>query len=258
MSNDFSEFDTKTGCFFIIGSNTGHNHPIIAMHIQNALERGAKLIVVDPKRTEMAQKADLFLQIPPGYNIPTLNCIMNVIINEDLCNKDFLEKSTTGFEYLKMAVEPYTPEAVGKLTGVEPELFVKAARMYANNSPSAILYAMGLTQFSSGTGNVWSVSNLAAITGNLGIEGAGVNPLRGQNNVQGACMLGALPTLLPSGKPVTNDEGRGALEQLWNCKLPDKPGFVLTEAPEKMAEGKIKCIYIITVPLSIPQEGFSW
>ena len=215
------------------------------MHIQNALERGAKLIVVDPKRTEMAQKADLFLQIPPGYNIPTLNCIMNVIINEDLCNKEFLEKSTTGFEYLKMAVEPYSPEAVGKLTGVEPELFVKAARMYAKNSPSAIIYAMGLTQFSSGTGNVWSVSNLAAITSNLGIEGAGVNPLRGQNNVQGACMLGALPTLLPSGKPVTNDEGRGALEQLWNCKLPDKPGFVLTEAPQKMNEGKIKCLYIM-------------
>ncbi len=245
MTNDFCEFDTKTGCFFIIGSNTSHNHPIIGMHIQKGLERGAKLIVVDPKRTEMAQKADLFLQIPPGYNIPTLNCIMNVIIAENLCNKDFLEKSTTGFEYLKMAVEPYSPEAVGQLTGVEPELFVKAARMYAGNSPSAIIYAMGLTQFSSGTGNVWSVSNLAAITGNLGIEGAGVNPLRGQNNVQGACMLGALPALLPSGQSVTDDQGRGALEQLWNCKLPDKPGFVLTEAPEKMDEGKIKFLYVM-------------
>lgn len=245
MTNDFSEFSSKSGCFFIIGSNTSHNHPIIAMHLQQGIEKGAKLIVVDPKRTEMAQKADVFLQIPPGYNIPTLNCIMNVIIEENLYNKTFVEKFTTGFEYLKMAVEPYTPKAVGKLTGVEPGLFVAAARLYATNSPSAILYAMGLTQFSSGTGNVWSVSNLAAITGNLGIEGAGVNPLRGQNNVQGACMLGALPTVLPSGKPVTNDGDRGALEKIWDCKLPEKPGFVLTEAPEKMEKGDIKFLYIM-------------
>ncbi len=245
MSNDFREFGSKTGCFFIIGSNTSHNHPIIAMHVQRALDRGAKLIVVDPKRTEMAQKADVFLQIPPGYNIPTINCIINVLIRENLYNKKFVEECTNGFEYLKMAVEPYTPEAVGELTGVDPELFVKAARIYAENSPSAILYAMGLTQFSHGTGNVWSVSNLAAITGNLGIEGAGVNPLRGQNNVQGACMLGALPTVLPSGKPVINREGREELENIWNCKLPEKPGFVLTEAPEKMDEGKIKFLYVM-------------
>ncbi len=244
MTNDFSEFSVYTNCFLIVGSNTSENHPIIAMHVFRALERGARLIVIDPRKTEMANKADVYIQVPPGYNIPVMNSIMHVIIKEKLYDADFVEKNTKGFEYLKKTVQDYPPEKVAAMAGVDGTLIEKAARLYAGTKPSAILYAMGLTQFSHGTGNVWTTSNLAAITGNLGVPGAGVNPLRGQNNVQGACMVAALPTVLPNGKPVTDEAGRKEVNDLWRCEVPSKPGIALTVLPENMENGKIKFLWV--------------
>lgn len=244
MTNDLAEFSKYSNCILIIGSNTGECHPIIAMHVERALERGAKLIVIDPKRTEMAQKAHIHIQLPVGYNIPIINAMINYIIANELYDKDFVENHTVGFEYLKKAVEEYTPERVSELTGVPADLIKEAARIYATEKPSAILYTMGITQFTHGTGNVWSVSNLAAITGNLGIEGGGVNPLRGQNNVQGACDFGALPNRLPNFKFVTDREAREHFEKLWNCKLPDKPGIWIPDVPHAIEEGKIRFLYI--------------
>jgi len=245
MSNDLSEFSTHTECFLIIGSNTSENHPIIGMHVFRGLERGAKLVVIDPRKTEMANKADVFLQVPPGYNIPVMNSLMNVIISENIYDKEFVNANTKGFEILKESVKDYTPDFVSKMTGIEAGLIIKAARLYASSKPSAILYAMGLTQFSHGTGNVWNTSNLAAITGNLGIKGGGVNPLRGQNNVQGACMVGALPTVLASGKPVTDDTARKECSDLWCCDVPGKPGIPLTVLPENIGNGNIKFLWVL-------------
>ncbi len=245
MTNDLAEFSQFTKCFLIVGSNTSENHPIVAMHVFRGMEKGAKLIVIDPRKTEMANKADVFLQVPPGYNIPVLNSLMNVIITENLYNKEFVENNTVGFNYLKEAVSDYTPEKVSAMTGIDAELIKKAAKIYAENSPAAILYAMGITQFSHGTGNVWSTSNLAGITGNLGIEGAGVNPLRGQNNVQGACMVGALPTVLASGKPVTDEAARNDCAEIWKCDIPSKPGIALTVLPENMENGNIRFLWVL-------------
>lgn len=244
MSNDLAEFSKYSNCILIIGSNTGECHPIIAMHVERALERGAKLIVIDPKRTEMAQKAHIHIQLPIGYNIPIINAIINYIITNDLYDKEFVKRHTVGFEYLKKSVEEYTLERVSEMTDVPAELIEKAARIYATEKPSAILYTMGVTQFTHGTGAVWTLSNLAAITGNLGIEGGGINPLRGQNNVQGASDLGALPDRFPGSKPLTDKKVREYFEKLWNCELSDKPGIWIPDVPHAIEEKKIRFLYV--------------
>ena len=243
MTNDLVEFATDTDVFLLIGTNTSECHPIIAMQMQRGLERGAKMIVIDPKRTDMAKKADIYLQIPIGSNIKTLNTMINLIINENLCDDEFIKNYTHGFEYLKEAVKDFTPERYEAETGVKKELIVNAARMYAKADAAAICYTMGITQFTDGTSNVFSLSNLALITGNLGKKGAGVNPLRGQNNVQGACDMGALPNVIPAGavnSPYAQEQAR----KVWHFDLNPTPGFKLTEAPQKMDSGELKLLYV--------------
>ena len=243
MTNDLVEFATDTDVFLLIGTNTSECHPIIAMQMQRGLERGAKMIVVDPKRTDMAKKADIFLQIPVGSNIKTLNTMMNVIISENLQDTEFIEKYAEGFEYLKEAVKDFTPERFERETGVKKELITEAARMYAKAGSAAICYTMGITQFSDGTSNVFSLSNLAILTGNLGKKGAGVNPLRGQNNVQGSCDMGALPNVIPAG-PVNSAYAQEQARKVWHFELNPEPGFKLTYAPDKMDSGELKVLYV--------------
>lgn len=243
MTNDLVEFATDTDVFLLIGTNTSECHPIIAMQMQRGLERGAKMIVVDPKRTDMAKKADIFLQIPVGSNIKTLNTMMNVIISENLQDTEFIEKYAEGFEYLKEAVKDFTPERFERETGVKKELITEAARMYAKAGSAAICYTMGITQFSDGTSNVFSLSNLAILTGNLGKKGAGVNPLRGQNNVQGSCDMGALPNVIPAGA-VNSAYAQEQVRKVWHFELNPEPGFKLTYAPDKMDSGELKVLYV--------------
>ncbi len=243
MTNDLVEFATDTDVFLLIGTNTSECHPIIAMQMQRGLERGAKMIVVDPKRTDMAKKADIFLQIPVGSNIKTLNTMMNVIISENLQDSEFIEKYAEGFEYLKEAVKDFTPERFERETGVKKELITEAARMYAKAGSAAICYTMGITQFSDGTSNVFSLSNLAILTGNLGKKGAGVNPLRGQNNVQGSCDMGALPNVIPAGA-VNSAYAQEQARKVWHFELNPVPGFKLTYAPDKMDSGELKVLYV--------------
>ncbi len=243
MTNDLVEFATDTDVFLLIGTNTSECHPIIAMQMQRGLERGAKMIVVDPKRTDMAKKADIFLQIPVGSNIKTLNTMMNVIISENLQDSEFIEKYADGFEYLKEAVKDFTPERFERETGVKKELITEAARMYAKAGSAAICYTMGITQFSDGTSNVFSLSNLAILTGNLGKKGAGVNPLRGQNNVQGSCDMGALPNVIPAGA-VNSAYAQEQARKVWHFELNPEPGFKLTYAPDKMDSGELKVLYV--------------
>ena len=227
----------------MIGTNTSECHPIIAMQILRGLERGAKLIVIDIKKTDMAKKADIFLQIPIGYNIRLMNSMINYIIQNDLYDKDFVKNHTNGFEWLKETVKDFTFDKVEKDTGISKELLIKATEMYAKGNPSSLIYTMGITQFTDGTYNVMSTSNLAILTGNLGKKGGGVNPLRGQNNVQGAGDMGALPFGLPSGK-VTNPEARKKAEKLWGFKINPIPGLKLSQVPHAIDEGKVKLLYI--------------
>ena len=191
----------------------------------------------------MAKKADVYLQIPVGANIKTLNTIMNVIISENLQDNEFIEKYAEGFEYLKEAVKDFTPERFERETGVKKELIIEAARLYGKAGTAAICYTMGITQFTDGTSNVFSLSNLAVLTGNLGKKGAGVNPLRGQNNVQGACDMGALPNVIPAG-PVNSAYAQEQARKVWHFELNPVPGFKLTYAPDKMDSGELKVLYV--------------
>ena len=201
------------------------------------------MIVIDPKETDMAKKADIFLQIPVGYNIPIVNAIINHIIENDLYDKEFVEKYTHGFEYVKEAVKEFSPQRVEDETGIPKEKVIEAAELYAKAGAAAICYTMGITQFIDGTSNVFSLSNLGVITGNLGKKGGGVNPLRGQNNVQGSCDMGALPTFSPAG-PTADPKVREHLKNLWGYEISPKNGYTLTEVPHRIEEGKIKMLYV--------------
>lgn len=243
MTNDLTEFATHSDVLFLIGTNTSECHPIIAMQMLRGIERGAKLIVVDPKKTDMAKKADIFLQIPTGYNIPLLNAMMNYILQNDLYDKEFVEKYSVGLEYLRYALKDFTPERVEKETGISASLVIEAATMYAKANAAAACYTMGMTQFTDGTSNIFSISNLAILTGNLGKKGAGINPLRGQNNVQGACDMGALPNVVPNGS-VTSKKVREHIKSVWGYELSDKIGYQLTEIPTRIEKGDVKLLYV--------------
>ncbi len=237
------EFGTHSDVLFLIGTNTSECHPIVAMHMLKGLKRGAKLIVVDPKKTDMAKKADIYLQIPVGYNIPLINAMINYIIENNLIDKEFIKDKTHGFRYVKEVVKDFTPQRVEQETGISAKLVEKAAQMYAKAKVAAICYTMGVTQFIDGTSNVFSLSNLALITGNIGKKGGGINPLRGQNNVQGACDMGALPNALPNGL-VTDENKRLHVEKIWNTKLSKTNGIPLTKVPKSIKNGDIKLLFV--------------
>ena len=243
MTNDLTEFATDSDVLLLIGTNTSECHPIIAMQMIRGIERGAKMIVIDPKETDMAKKADIFIQTPVGYNIPFLNAMINHIIINDLFDKKFVENYAEGFEYVKYAVKDFSPQRVEDETGIPASRVIEAAEMYASAGAAAICYTMGMTQFVDGTSNIFSLSNLAILTGNLGKKGAGVNPLRGQNNVQGACDMGALPSVVPNGA-VVNPEVREHINSIWNCQISENNGYTLTEVPDLIEKGKIKLLYV--------------
>ncbi len=244
MTNSINELDS-TDVIFIIGSNTTENHPVIATRMKRAIARGAKLIVAEPRRIEMADYADAFLQIKPGTNIALLNSIMNVIIEEDLYDKEYIEERIENFDELKEIVNECTPEKAAKICGVSAEDIRKVARIYAEGERGSIYYAMGVTQHTTGTHGVMTVANLAMLCGNVGIEGGGVNPLRGQSNVQGACDMGGLPDVLPGYQKVANLEAIEKFEKAWGTELSSKVGLTSTEVMHKAETGDIKLLYIV-------------
>ncbi len=245
MTNSIPEFETDTNCFFIIGSNTSENHPLIAARILKGQKRGAKIIVADPRQNQIGLWADLYLKFRPGTDVALMNGMMNVIISEGLEDKQFITERTEGFEELKALVAEYTPEKVEGITGVPAEKIRQAARLYATQKPSAVIYAMGITQHTTGVDNVKSTANLAMLTGNLGIPGGGVNPLRGQNNVQGACDMGGLPNVYPGYQVVTSEDVQKKFENAWNCAGPANVGLTVTEMVHEAGEGKIRALYIM-------------
>ena len=240
MTNSIEDIG-EADCILITGSNTSECHPVIADVVRRAIQRtGAKLIVVEPRQIALAKEAHLFLQPRPGTDVAWMNGMMHVIWKEGLWDKAFVEDRTENSESLLEVIDKYTPERVEKITGIPAPKLVKAARMYGNAQKATILYAMGLTQHITGTDNVKSVANLAMLTGNLGIRGGGVNPLRGQNNVQGACDMGALPNVYPGYQQVIDPEVRARFERAWGMGLSPNPGLVLSQTGEKIKTGQIK------------------
>jgi formate dehydrogenase major subunit len=245
MTNSIEE-NEFTDVILATGTNTTENHPVISSRIKRAVrQRGAKLIVIDPREIDLVKYATLWLRQMPGTDVAVFNGLMNVIIEEGIFAKEYVENRTEGFDALKKVVEKYTPEYAEKISGVPAEDLKTAARLYAKANKASILYAMGITQHITGTDNVKSCANLAMLCGKVGIEGGGVNPLRGQNNVQGACDVGALPNVLPAYQPVVNDEARAKFEKAWNVTLPAKPGKTIMEMMEAAHKGEIKALYVM-------------
>jgi predicted molibdopterin-dependent oxidoreductase YjgC len=236
----------KAKAILVIGSNTTENHPIIGDRVKRAVvQKGAKLIVVDPRKIELNNFANVVLQAEPGFNIPILNGMAHVILKEGLHDTAYIEERCEGFDEFAASLEEFTPERVEVLTGLPAEDIREAARLYATSKPASILYAMGVTQHSQGTDAVKALANLAMLCGNVGLEGGGVNPLRGQNNVQGSCDMGCLPNVYTGYQRVDNEEAAAKFEAAWGRKLSRKPGLFLTEMSHQAVEGHLKALYVM-------------
>jgi formate dehydrogenase alpha subunit len=244
MTNSLPEL-TEAQCIFIIGSNTTENHPIAAKWIFRALASGAKLIVADPRHIQMAELADIAIQHNLGTDVALINGLMHIIIKEGWHDKEYIEERTEGFEELAAKVEEYTPDKVAEITGIAPETLRAIAEMYAKSKPASIIYCMGITQHTTGVDNVKSLANLAMLTGNVGVLGAGVNPLRGQNNVQGACDMGGLPNVFSGYQPVADEVANEKFSKAWGKDLPKKPGMTITDMIPAILEGKVKALYVV-------------
>lgn len=235
----------KADVVLLLGSNTSTQHHAVYKRIEDAVLNGKELIVVDPRRTPVSGLATLFLRINPGTDIALINGIMHVLIKENLVDHEFVESRTEGFEGLKSVVEGYTPQKVEEITGVSSDAIVSAARVYGQAQKAMIVYTLGITEHSFGTDNVFSLVNLALATGNFGKEGTGVNPLRGQANVQGTGDMGLLPPVLTGFQSISDEEKRGKFEREWGVTLPSVPGLTISEMLLSPAGEQIKGMYVV-------------
>ncbi len=244
MTNSINDL-MKAEVLLLIGSNTTTAHPVISMMLNKALRGGMKLIVVDPRKTRLARRADIHLQIRGGTDVALLKAMMSVIVEHGLQNDSFLEIRTEGYQELLASLEEFTLEQAAAICGVPVADIARAALMYAATNRGAIAYCLGVTQHSNGTDNVRSVANLAMLTGNLGRHGTGVNPLRGANNVQGCCDMGGLHSLLPGYQKVNVPSSREKFERAWGTELPGDIGLSVTEMIDAANAGEIKAMYVM-------------
>lgn len=249
-------------CLFVIGSNTTHAHPVAGAQVRAVAER-AKLIVADPRRIDLVKHADLWLQQKPGTDVALLMGMAKVILDEGLHDAAFVAARCEGFEEFARAVQQFDLDTVERITTVPREKIVQAAQIYATNGPAIIMYSLGITEHTHGTDNVTAIASLAMLTGNVGKPSAGVMPMRGQNNVQGACDMGCIPGAYQGYQPVTNAEARAKHEAYWGVKLPDQPGLYLTEFFPKILEGEMKALYVVGMDpayslsnINLVQEAF--
>ena len=249
MTNSIEDITGQAKAFFVIGSNTTEQHPVIGMRIRQAVrQRGAVLIVADPRRIDLTDFAVLHLRHKPGTDVALVNGLMHIILANGWEDQDFIEARTEGFDEFRQMVDQYNPEMAAEITGVPVEQLHQAAEILAKNKPASVLWAMGITQHITGVRNVMSLANLQMLLGNMGVPGGGTNPLRGQNNVQGACDLGGLPNVFPGYQPVTNAEIRQKFADAWGLKssdLSEEVGMTVTEMMPAAAEGKLKAFYIL-------------
>jgi formate dehydrogenase alpha subunit len=244
MTNTIEDIG-QASSLLVIGSNTSATHPVIGTRVRRAVMNGAKLIVANPCRIPLVKYADIHLQHRPGTDLALLLGMARIIVDDDLLDREFIAERCENFEAFKESLAQFDLDFVSETTGVPGNLLVRAAHLYATRRPASILYAMGITQHCHGTDNVLAVANLAMLTGNVGRPGAGVNPLRGQNNVQGACDMGGLPNVFPGYQPVINEEIRKKFEAAWHTDLPGAMGLASPQMLEAVRAGKIKAMYIV-------------
>jgi len=246
MTNPIADIE-NADVILLTGSNTTENHPVLSSYVKRAVTRkGTKLIVVDPRRIKIAEFTQNWLRPNLGTDVAWINGLMQVIIAEKRYDEDYVSRRTTGFDELKKTVEKYTPDQVERITGIPAPDLIAAARLYAGAQRGSILYCMGITQHTTGTDNVKSLANLAMLCGNVGISGGGVNPLRGQNNVQGACDMGGLPDVYSGYQRVADPDARRRMCSAWGVThLPEKPGLKVTEMVPGAHDGTLKAMYII-------------
>lgn len=266
MSNSIGEIEDSR-CLLVIGYNCADSHPIVARRVIKAREKGAKVIVCDPRRIETARIADLHLQINNGCNMALVNAFGYVLVDEGLYDKDYVARYTEGFDHYCAQVADYAPEKVEALTGVSARQIRQAMRIYAAAPSATIMWGMGVTQFGQAVDVVKGLSSLALLTGNLGRENVGVGPVRGQNNVQGACDMGVLPNQFPGYQDVTDAAVRAKFADAWGidaAKMDSQVGVRITEVPHLALEGKVKAYYIMgedplqtEADLSLVRRGFA-
>ena len=244
MTNSVAGFE-NSGCICIIGSNTTACHPLIASRIYRAKEKGAKLIVADPRKIQLSRFADIAVSQRLGSDVALLNSMMHVIIANGWQDKAYIEERCEDYAELEKMVSGWSPERASAITGISPDDIVMMADLYANNRPSALLYAMGITQHTTGVDNVKSCCNLALLCGNVGVASGGVNPLRGQNNVQGACDMGGLPNVMTGYQPVNNPEVIAKFSKAWGRELSAQPGMTITDMIPAILDGRLKALYVI-------------
>lgn len=243
-TNSFDDLD-QANALLVVGSNTTEQHPIAALPMKRLVAKGVPLVVIDPRRIELARLATIHLAIRPGTDLAVLNAMAHVIVEEGLWDRKFVEDRTEGFEAVREAIRRYPPEVAASIAGVDPDLLRQAARLYASRCPASIYYTMGVTQHTSGHQTVLAIANLALLTGNLGKPGAGINPLRGQNNVQGACDMGALPEALPGYQSLDDPEVRAKFEAVWGRPIPRRRGLALTQIFNRERRGPIRGLYLV-------------
>jgi len=244
MTNSIAEIE-DSACIFITGSNTSACHPLIARRVFRAKEKGAKLIVADPRNIQLSRFADVAVTQRLGSDVAMLNGMMHIILKNDWHAKRYIEERCEEFDAFRAVVETYTPDKVETITGIAQADLEKMAELYATNSPASILYAMGITQHTTGVDNVKSCCNLAMLCGNVGVKSGGVNPLRGQNNVQGACDMGGLPNVFPAYQPVAVEANNEKFAKAWGKALPGKIGYTITDMVQAMIDGKLKALYVV-------------
>jgi formate dehydrogenase alpha subunit len=244
MTNSLQDLE-QSGCIFLIGTNTTECHPLVARRIMRAKARGAKLLVADPRRIQLADQADVAVQLRHNSDIALLNGMMRVIVDRGWQDQAYIDARTEGFEALRQMLAGFSLDDAAAQTGVPAATIETMARLYAQGKPSALCYAMGITQFSNGVDKVKACCNLTLLTGNIGVPGGGINPLRGQNNVQGACDMGALPDVFPGYQKVADPDARAKFSSAWGKTLSDKPGLTVSEMIPAILEGRLKALYVM-------------
>jgi formate dehydrogenase alpha subunit len=244
MTGSISSLE-NSDAILVVGSNTTEQHPLVASYILRARSRGAKLIVADPRETHLAELADLWLSPRLGTDVVWINCLLNIIVQQDLIDRQFIEERTVGFEETLQAARGYTAGKAEEISGIPATDIAKAASIFGGAKRAAIVYAMGVTQHAQGTDIVQALANLALITGNVGREGAGIYPLRGHQNVQGACDMGALPTVFSGYQSVSSIKARAKFEAAWSVSLPEEPGLTALEMLWAAQAGSLKGLIIV-------------
>ncbi|HYE77490.1 MAG TPA: formate dehydrogenase subunit alpha, partial [bacterium] len=243
-TNSFEDID-RTKLLFLVGANPTHGHPVIGARMKQAVLNGAKLIVADPRRTELASYADIHLALRPGTNVPLLQAMANVIVREGLTDEAFIRDHTEGWQEYRDFIWDKTPEWAEPITGVPADLIRQAARLYATSGASMSAHGLGVSEHSQGSYGVMLLADLAMMTGNVGRPGVGVNPLRGQNNVQGAADMGAQPDYITGYIPIDSDEGRAKAKSLWGIDLRPEKGLKQTQMYDAILDGRLKAMWLI-------------